>query len=338
MIEKSKAASAGNTKRLRKKTIESSRGDFNTISIWDAIEAFQQVLQDNGLGRPDIKPDAGIQRFKLDTDKGNAKSGWYTFHSCGDIFAGGFGNWKNSLTSTWNYKKDNKPLSDVERQKLTLVYAEAKKKRIAEQEKRYAQARRFANGVINSSTLASPEHPYLVKKHCIEAAKYLRQDKKGNLLIPLYNEKRLVSLQYINKNGGKFFAKGGQLKGAYFLFGDSKKLFDTIYIVEGVSTGWTVHTLADKSLTFCAMNASNLINVALNVRKRWPKVSIIICADNDVREDSSMSNTGVEAAKEAALAVNGCISIPSMPDGSSCDFNDLLVLSIESQKNNGVKS
>lgn len=336
MSNTKKAASAGNTKRPHKKTCASRDGDNNTVSLFEAITAFQDTLQENRLGRPDIKPDAGLQRFKLDSDKGNAKSGWYTFHTTGELYAAGFGSWKHGGESkTWHYKKGNKPLSDAERLELAKVYEEAKKKRLANQEKQYAKARRIANSVWNSASPANPKHPYLVKKHIQGATKYLRQDNtKGNLIVPLYNEKRLVSIQYINQHGGKFFAKGGQLKGAYFLFGDTKKPFDTVYVCEGISTGWTVHSLTDHTPTFCAVNASNLKNVALSVRKHWLDVAITLCADNDIREDKAIPNTGVEEAKKAALAVNGRVSIPSMPDGRKCDFNDLYVLSIESQNKN----
>lgn len=334
-----KAANADQSiKRPHKKTFEPSQNNHSTV--WEAIEAFQNVLQDNGLGRPDIKPDAGLQRFKLDSDKGNAKSGWYTFHTTGDIYAAGYGNWKTGLNETWHYKKGNKPLSDKERRELAKVYEQAKEKRFAEIEKQYASARRVANSIWNSASPAPENHSYLVRKHIQSAARYLRQDTKGNLVVPLYNSKRLVSIQYINQHGGKFFAKGGQLKGAYFLFGDIKKPFDTVYICEGISTGWTIHSLTGHTPTFCAMNAGNLKNVALGVCKRWPDVSITLCADNDVRNNKTMPNTGVEEAKKAALAVNGRVSIPSLPDGSKCDFNDLYVLAIETQNKNkkGVKA
>lgn len=305
----------------------------------EAIESFRQVLIDNGAIVDSIKPDSGIQRVKAQGDKGSSKSFWYSAFTDGGIPSMAYGNFKTGLSEKFHIKLDNTPLTDEERTQLAKKYESEKLKRKQEQEKSWAAARRVANSVINSSIPADPEHPYLVKKHCKEAAKYLRQDAKGNLLIKLYNEKRIVSIQYINKNGGKFFAKGGQLKGAYFLFGDLKKPFDTVYIVEGISTGWTVHTLADQAPTFCAMNASNLINVALSVRKQWNSISIIICADNDVRENKDMLNTGVEAATKAALAVNGRVSIPSMPNGkTACDFNDLLVLSIESQNKSGVNT
>ncbi len=331
MKNNKKPASTGNTSELS--SVNFSNSNNNTHTVFDAIKDFQVTLQNNGLGCPDINTDVGIQRFKLDSDKGNAKSGWYVFHSNATVFAGAYGNWKTGLNETWHFSKDNRPLSVEERRQLKLIYDDAKKRQAEEKEKQYAKARRIANSVWNNGSPASPNHPYLIKKHCVAASKSLKQ-AKGNLLVPLYNKKRLVSIQYINKHGGKFFAKGGQLKGSYFMFGSVRKTFDSV--CEGISTGWTIHILASYAPVFCAMNAGNLKAVSLEVRKHWSDVKIIICADNDVRQDSEIPNTGVEAALKAALAVNGLVSIPNLPDGCKCDFNDLYVLAAKSRNKNNV--
>ncbi|WP_299876446.1 toprim domain-containing protein [uncultured Cocleimonas sp.] len=329
---KKPAFSAGNTERAYKKTIESSHVNSNTTNLYDAISAFQLVLEDNELGYlNDIKVDAGIQRFKLDSDKGNAKSGWYVFYSNAVVFAGAYGNWKTGLNESWHFKRNNKPLLIKERSALKKIRDDMSKYQQAEKEKRYVKARRIANSVWESSLPASPNHPYLLKKHCMDAAKSLRE-QKGNLLVPLYNQKQLVSIQYINKHGKKFFAKGSQLKGSYFMFGNIKQPFDVVYICEGVSTGWTVYILSGFSPVFCAMNAGNLTAVSLSVRKCWPDIKIVICADNDVKENKDVPNIGVEEATKAALAVNGRVSTPNMPHGGKCDFNDLYILAIESEK------
>ena len=331
---KKPANSAGNTERAYKKTIESSHGNSITTILYDAISAFQLVLQDNGLGYlNDIKVDAGIQRFKLVSDKGNSKSGWCVFYSNAFVFAGAFGNWKTGLNESWCFKRSNKPLSVKERSALKKVRDITTKYQQAEKEKRYTKARRIANSVWSNSLPASPTHPYLINKYCTEVSSVLRQSK-SNLLVPLFNKKRLVSIQYINRSGDKFFAKGSELKGSYFKIGDLSRKFDSVYICEGVSTGWTIHILASCAPVFCAMNAGNLKAVSLEVRKRWSDVKIIVCADNDVRQDNQIPNTGVEAALKAAQAVNGLVSIPNMPDGCKCDFNDLYVLAVNSRNIN----
>ena len=327
-----KAVTTCNSNGSDKSSSESRHANNSALTVWDAIEAFRDTLQDNGLGRPEIKPDTGIQRFKIEGDRRNNKSGWYNFHTDGNIPAGAFGNWRTGLNQTFYFKKDNKPLTDAERNELAKVYANAKKKREAETQKKYAEARRISNGVWNKGIPANPDHPYLVKKGSQSASKYLRMDTKGNLLVPLYNKKRLVSLQYINKHGGKFFVKGSELKGSFFMFGSLKKSFNEIFICEGISTGWTVHTLADQAPIFCALTAGNLKNVALSVRNHYPAIKIIIAGDQDYRTDGSI-NIGVEKAKEAAQAVGGYYSIPSFPNPETAgDWNDLYLSCCAQQK------
>ena len=72
-------ASTGNTSELF--GTASSKSKNSTITLFDAIKDFQVILQKNDLGCPSIYADKGIQRFKLESDKGNAKSGWYIFHT-----------------------------------------------------------------------------------------------------------------------------------------------------------------------------------------------------------------------------------------------------------------
>lgn len=325
MPKNKKDFDTGNIKASISKSSESRQHNDSSTSIWDAIEAFKLVIISHGAVVDTIRTDAGIQRIKDSTDKGNSRSFWYNFHTDG-IPSGAFGNWRTGLSDTFYFKKDNKPLTDVERQKLAQKYAETKKKRKAETQKKYATARRIAHATWNKAQPAEPDHPYLLRKHCAGASQYLKM-LKSNLLVPIYNKKRLVSLQYIRgDNFGKFFVKGSELKGSYFMFGTFKNPFDKILICEGISTGWTVHTLSGQAPTFCALTAGNLTAVSLSVRKYFPETKIIIAGDNDYREDGS-TNIGVQEAKKAAQAVNGFYSIPQFPDpAQKGDWNDLLTL------------
>ncbi len=82
------------------------------------------------------------------------------------------------------------------------------------------------------------------------------------------------------------------------------------------------------------MNASNLEPVARAIHKKWANISIIIAADNDVRKDKNAPNVGVDYANKAALACGGRVSIPQMPDGSKCDWNDLYCLALNGGASN----
>jgi len=315
------------------KTNNSSGNSNSSISLFEALDKFQDYLDTNGLGRPQIKPDAGLIRFKTPQDKGRNKSGYYSFFSDG-VYAASWGDWKSGKSGTWSLKQDSKPLTAEEKRQFAQKLEREKLKREAEQKRIHAKARRLANAIWTKGKPADKDHPYLVKKHCQGLAKYLMEDAKGNLLIPIYNKKRLVSIQFVNKNGGKWFLKGSELKGSYYKFPDNNKPFDTVYLAEGVVTGWTIKTLM-KAPVFCSLTAGNMKSVALQIREVFKDEKIIICCDNDVREKADMPNTGLIAANDAANAVNGLVSIPSMPDGSKCDFNDLYILAIESHQKSG---
>jgi putative DNA primase/helicase len=56
-----------------------------------------------------------------------------------------------------------------------------------------------------------------------------------------------------------------------------------------------------------AFNAGNLEPVARAIRAKFPKLHIVICADNDV---ATPGNPGLTRATEAARAVRGFVVAP----------------------------
>jgi len=295
------------------------------IPLHVALSAFQDFVVSEGFGKFDVKADGLIHRFRVEGQKKGTANGYYGFFA--DGFPAGFvGDYQNDRYLTWHYKSD-KPLNPQQQAEIKQAMQKARDKRKAEQVRRYAVGRNTANNVWNRGIPTLANHPYLVKKHCQGLAQYCRQDRKGNLLIPLYKNKRLVGIQYINKHGGKFFAKNIELKGSYFAIGSLKPSFPLVYVAEGVSSGYAVYILGNKAPVFCAMNASNLEAVACSIRKKWADVDIVIACDNDVRADTKV-NVGVANGEKAALACGGVVSIPQMPDGSKCDWNDLYCLAL----------
>jgi putative DNA primase/helicase len=69
-------------------------------------------------------------------------------------------------------------------------------------------------------------------------------------------------------------------------------------IAEGFATAAILHEATGQQV-FIAFDAGNLINVAKLVRTKNPTAEIIIAGDNDE------SGTGQNAARAAALAING---------------------------------
>ena len=145
-------------------------------------------------------------------------------------------------------------------------------------------------------------HMLKVKTTFIKNSDFCR---KGDLLIPLVSSTTGVftGLQKIQHFGdfSKFFYKGTNLRGcccelipfvcrAYHNpdpLGNTPSRCsvieaDELHICEGLATGFSVLELKDNSVpVICAMSADNIIYVAKAWRERYPKMNIIIDADND---------------------------------------------------------
>jgi putative DNA primase/helicase len=138
------------------------------------------------------------------------------------------------------------------------------------------------------------------------------------LLFPIYQpDWRVWSIEAIGGDGKRSSLKNSRKSGGFYPFGDISGA-SKVLIGEGVATV-AAGVASDGSAGAAAMSAGNLLAVATWVREVAASgADIVILADNDVREDGS-PNTGVEAARKAAVAVGGRVAIPEM-DGLKCDF------------------
>lgn len=138
----------------------------------------------------------------------------------------------------------------------------------------------------------------------------------------------LMSLQYIDQNGGKFFLKGGQTKGGFFPVRFDGYILK-IVICEGLATAVTYAThYAPDAEVICAFNAGNLKEVAKEFKVRFPVAEIIIAGDNDrATEQKTGVNVGIEKAIEAGRLVDGSVLIPAFEeDEPGTDWNDRFLL------------
>ena len=172
-----------------------------------------------------------------------------------------------------------------------------------------------------NSIRETSEHPYLSKKKVLSHG---LREYKGCLVIPLRDiEGKLWSLQFITKNSEKRFLNGGRKKGCYFLIGT---LAENAFICEGYATGATIYECTGEPVVV-AFDSGNLKPVAQALRKKYPNLKMILCADNDCYHENSV-NPGIEKAKEVAVATVSKVVVPCFKDTSSkpTDFNDLFIL------------
>ena len=281
-------------------------------------EEFAQTLQSAGLiieGSPVM--DGKIHRVPVIGGKVGATDGAY----CGYI---------NGRANGWaqNYKTGEKTkwistghiLTEEKKAEMTTGSAG----QLTELQAR-AMKRAYARW-MNSPE--AKEHPYLTAKGIEGEWEGLKKDAHGNLLIPGFNiyTGRLQTLQRISPEGVKRFESGCPKSGAACLIAEEedKDLTGEILIAEGYATGASLYRATGIPVAV-AFDAGNLLDVAENIREKYPHVQITICADND--HSNSAGNIGVEKAKEAALAVGGKVVIPNFTKEEKTkgctDFNDL---------------
>jgi putative DNA primase/helicase len=210
-------------------------------------------------------------------------------------------------------------MTPAQRKNYQRRLAEIQRQKAAERKRIHAEARKRARQIWRNATAAPSEHPYLRNKGV--AAYGIRSDGQ-RLILPLRDSNgRLHTLHFIDGDGSKRNLAGGRVLGCYHLIGEPN---GTLCICEGYGTGASVHDATGHAVAV-AVSTSNLKRVAEILRDKYPRVSLVLCADNDQWTDG---NPGVDKAIEAALAAEANIAIPHFKNTSDrpTDFNDLMRL------------
>lgn len=279
----------------------------------DNLNQLYDEMRSYGLEPGTLRP--GMNRFPGDGKNSCNKAGWCNVFA--DRRGAVFGDWTSGLHVVWQAKRD-KPYSPAERKAWNHCVSAAKALAEKERQSKWAEAQVTALAIWDTASDAPDDHPYLVRKG-IKA--HGARQVNGNLIIPIYVDGVLVSLQYISPNGDKLFLKDGRVKGGYYVIG-SLEGASALCVCEGFATGASINKATGHPVAI-AFNAGNLQSVALTVRDKFPYLPLVLCADNDVE---TSGNLGLTKANEAARAVNGLLAIPNFgddrPDGMT-DFNDM---------------
>ena len=256
-----------------------------------------------------------IHRFPGQGKGKSNTAGWCILFE--DCRGGCFGDFSTGLHKVWQAKLD-KPLTEDEQTAYRRNVEEAKKHVTEELQRQHSDAAKEATAIWENATRAKNDHPYLVQKNIQAHGMRLH---KGALVIPVSTEGNVHSLQFIASNGDKRFLKGGRITGGRTHIGLAKDP-KILCIAEGFSTAASVNEATGLTVVI-AFNAKNLMPVAKAMRKKFPEVSLILCADNDMDTEG---NPGVTEANKSARAVGAKLAIPEFgnqrPEGAT-DFNDL---------------
>ncbi|RIX41513.1 MAG: toprim domain-containing protein [Rhodocyclales bacterium GT-UBC] len=271
------------------------------------IDGFLHALERSGLAmhKPGVTADGCLHRYRVEGDKAGSTNGWYVLHLDEKPF-GAFGSWKTGQSETWA-PGTAETMSAAERQAMAERMAAAKRARDAEQAAVQTSARKRALDLWEKAKPADSGHAYLARKAVpAYGIKLLREQ----LVVPLRDvDGVLHSLQFIGSDGRKTFLTGGRKRGCYHAIG---KPAGALCICEGYATGATIYQATGKA-TAVAFDANNLQPVARALRRKFPRLILVIAADNDTE---TPGNPGLTAAKEAARAVGAVVVHPQF-EGSA---------------------
>lgn len=355
-IEKNEAKAAGAKWDIETKAWYAPKGaDINKFSKWlspkeemtysNAQDEFKAALEKAGLiieGNPIM--DGKIQRVAVQGDKGQSKSGAYVAFDNGHP-AGFIQNYKTGYKENWksNLSQPNTKDQEIDVKNQIEANKALKEERERTLEQSYERTASLLEDEFTNARWAHNQHPYLQKKGFTQNF-YLKQDKNGNLLIPLkdINGKHWAS-QRIFSNGDKMIGvtrskeekdqgieypakKHGNfhLLGAKTLNNNIKEVF----VCEGFATAASVY-LATNKPTIMGVDAGNLEVVITNIKEKYPKMEITIAADNDIKKElDNKPNVG----KSTALGIQEKypdikIALPQFSSEEVAkgfsDFNDL---------------
>ena len=283
------------------------QGDYSLSPSYPSNE-FKAAMREAGIEPPEtILGDGILHRFTID----GKLDGAYILHLDG-YPAGYFQDYKRNIKVTWKLAAGTifKPFTPDERRKFAIDRQKQAQGRQIEAQAAHEDAAQKAAYIWSHSSPVTA-YPYLLKKGV--KAHGLRC-YKGSLVVPLFNETGLISLQFIQEDGTKRMLKGGKVQGACCAFGDPIP-GEPLLICEGWATGASLYE-ATGHFTVVAFSAGNLVTVARQIKNLYQTNLIFICGDNDA------SNVGNAAAQAAALAVGGTAILP---DTVGLDWNDAIL-------------
>jgi putative DNA primase/helicase len=272
-----------------------------TKSYSDPSRDLRAAMEAAGLRTNDhIAADGELHRFYVDGDKPGSDNGWYVLYA-DKVPAAAFGSWKTGEQHTW-CSKPERAMTFSERAEFNRNMDKAREQRKGERDSAHRSARERAKTIWRDAPLAKPEHPYLERKRVKPHG--IRQFG-DDLMIPIRDAGGVLhSLQFIGPDGEKRFLPGGAIRGHFHVIGNPPGR--ALCICEGFATGATIFEVTGYP-TIVAFNAKNLSPVAQAMRAAFPKLRIVMCADNDF---GTPGNPGVTEATKAAKLVNGRVAIP----------------------------
>lgn len=304
--------------------IEQQFMDFLNANNLSPVGSFRFVI--NGT----------IQRYKLQGDKGGDKSGAYCIYTDRDWPIGWAEDWHVGERIDWFYKSDKltKEQDDYLHSREFKAKVEAAQKNFeAQLKQKHNAAANVAKNIIETSSEAPENHPYLQKKRVYPYG--IKDNGSGSLIIPLKDiDGNIRSLQWITADGDKRFLQDSSSKGCFWSVGLDLLKYEQyrkspILVGEGYATMATVYELTGYPCV-AAMNCGNLKPVAEVLKSKYPKQAVILLADNDHLTEGNPGLTKAYSVNES-FGLNGVIFPKFKRSEKGTDWNDFCFIHGEDQ-------
>lgn len=309
-----------------------SNADMNVLSAWlpkpfeqtalPAIsprEDFANALREMGCVVTGEHPimDGLKHRISVEGEKFSERSGagFYVAHLDGTP-AGYIANNKTGQDRKWKYS--GRSLNAEEKAQLAAQAAAKLQQRRDEAERLQEAAAQKINSRMPYLLQVEQATPYLQDKG-LSVQSGIYTDAAGlTTYIPAYDQDGKVwTMQYIQEDGTKRYAKDSRKEGCFHVVGGMEKLQDVpaLVIGEGYATAGTVSEVLGFA-TVAAFDSSNLAHVALALKAQYPDKPIVFIADDDRHLIDPLGvNPGRSKAEEAAKLVGGRVVTPVFAPG-----------------------
>ena len=300
-------------------------------------EEFADVLRELGgdlTGEHPIMDGRSHRMATLDDDRGE-KSMFYVAHSDGRP-AGYAKNNRTGEEQRWKASAVT-----MTREQFTAIVPGKVAEREADRMALYERTAERLSAHIEAYPALSPDHDYLKAKR-ISPEPGVFETPRGSMAVPAFDaDGKLWSVQYVNSDGSKRFARESRKEGCFHVVGSTDPVgdlnnADAIVVAEGYATAATLKSLHAETgdplgrVAFvAAFDAGNVPHVARVLRERHLSAAMVIAADNDrAMEGQEVGrNPGLIKGQQAASANGAVLMAPSFSEeeleAGFSDWNDL---------------
>ncbi|HGS4477201.1 TPA: zincin-like metallopeptidase domain-containing protein [Vibrio cholerae] len=309
------------------------KGDMERLSRWmpDNVksqqgpamsprEEFAEAMKSLGCVVSGDHPimDGKKHRVSVEGDKKGERAGFYVGHLDGHP-AGYISNNRTGVDMKW--KSKGYSLDPAEKAKLQAEAAEKLAARAAELEQaQEATAERVSKQTANLMPVTE-QTPYMQNKGIQPHPGVLTDAEGKKTYIPAHDENgKQWTMQYIQEDGTKRFAKNSRKEGCFHIVGGDMKSLEAapaLVLQEGYATAAT-NAEALGFATVAAFDSGNLPNVAKALHDKFPDKPVVVLGDDDRHQELTQgTNPGKTKAQEAAKVVGGKAAFPVFSPGEA---------------------